>query len=122
MPKVTCRAVVAVGLVLGVAPIVGCATNTGVLPIGPDTYSLSVERAPILGGRSEARRVALTEAGAYCAKQGKELMVVGTSTFASAAVRDTGLDVQFRCLDANDPGLHRPTLVRSPAAVIEVRQ
>ena len=101
--------------------LAACATNTGALSIGPDTYLISVERAPILGGRSAARTVALTDAGRFCAEQGKQLMVLSTGAFHSGPMRDTGLDVQFRCLREGDPGLSRPTLEPAPSSVIEFR-
>jgi hypothetical protein len=44
-----------------------CSQGTGILPAGPDTYTVTEHRAPILGGASEAQRVALTEANDYCA-------------------------------------------------------
>ena len=39
----------------------GCAESTGILPMGPDTYTLSEHYAPIRGGAVTAGKVALTE-------------------------------------------------------------
>jgi hypothetical protein len=46
-------------LLLGSAAVlVGCASSTGILPAGPDTYTLSEKFAPVRGGGDEAQRVA----------------------------------------------------------------
>jgi len=49
----------------------GCATSTGIVPTGPDTYFLSEMRAPAVGGGAEAQRVVLAEASIFCAQQGR---------------------------------------------------
>jgi hypothetical protein len=52
--------------------VVACSQGTGILPAGPDTYTVTEHRAPILGGAAEAQRVAMTEANDYCDHQGKK--------------------------------------------------
>jgi uncharacterized lipoprotein YajG len=42
--------------------LTACAQSSGVLKMGPDTYSVSAAAAPARGGYSEARKLALTEA------------------------------------------------------------
>ena len=44
----------------GLLALAGCATSTGILPAGPDTYTVTEHVAPVRGGSSEAERVALT--------------------------------------------------------------
>lgn len=101
------------------AAMAGCVSvNSGVLPIGPDTYQISVGRAPIAGGPTEARRAALTQAQSYCAQQKRELMVIGTNVWGD---NRGGFDVDFRCLKGGDPGLHRPTLGAVPDVVVKVQ-
>jgi predicted naringenin-chalcone synthase len=80
---------IAVGLA---AVLAGCAMNTGVLPLGPDTYRIQVARAPILGGGMEAQKAALTQAQEYCAAQQKEFVTIATDQ-----PRDTRFEVDFRC-------------------------
>jgi hypothetical protein len=43
-----------------------CASGTGISPAGPDTYTVTERYEPARGGSTEAERVALTEANAYC--------------------------------------------------------
>ena len=54
-----------------VVPLAGCATSTGVLPAGPDTYTLTERFAPVRGGGTEAERVALTKANDFCVEKGR---------------------------------------------------
>jgi hypothetical protein len=51
--------------------LASCSQGTGVLPAGPDTYTATEYRAPILGGGSEAERAAMTEANDYCEHDSK---------------------------------------------------
>jgi hypothetical protein len=78
----------------------GCATNTGVLTTGPGTYSISVEREAMLGGRSAARRIAFTEAADYCRAKSLQLKVLETRAFGSSIVPETGIDISFTCVPA----------------------
>lgn len=63
--------------------LTACTQSSGVLKMGPDTYSASAAAAPAAGGYSEARRMALTEANQYCAQMGKEILVknIGAATY-----------------------------------------
>jgi hypothetical protein len=51
--------------------LAGCATGTGIVPVGPNTYAVSEMRAPALGGGPEAQRAVLDEGNAFCAAQGR---------------------------------------------------
>jgi hypothetical protein len=89
-----------------------CAQGTGVLPFGPDTYTVSEHRAPILGGGSEAQRAAITEATDYCENHGKKLLPLNSTQSGlavnQAAYGNTSFSMTFRCLDPDDPELRRP--------------
>src|SRR5262245_33050488 len=89
-------------------------SSSGVLPLGPDTYRIAVERCAGLacGGSAGAQRAAITEAQAYCAKQGKQFMVIGTNQQRGvyAGSLSASAQIDFRCLVPGDPALARPTL------------
>lgn len=78
----------------------GCATTTGIVPVGPNTYTVSEMRAPALGGGPEAQRAVLAESNAFCASQGR--------VFAPIFMRPDGdpytpyyptaYDATFRCV------------------------
>ena len=109
----------ALGSVIIVLMLTGCATkSSGVLQLGPDTYSVIVEvnynfqsTRPL-----DARKAALNEAKAFCVGIGKELLVTNTR-------RPSGdVEVVFRCLNKGDPELVRPVYRDVPDTVIEDRR
>lgn len=87
--------------------LTGCISSSGVLPMGPDTYSISVHAAPVRG-QAGAKKAALTEANQYCMQQGKTMLVksMDHSTFSSLPGDD--LNIIFQCLSNGDQGLQRP--------------
>lgn len=90
--------------ILAVLLLAGCATSTGVLPTGPDTYSISVERPALDGGRSAARRVAFTEAASYCRARSLQSQILEANPFGGFVEPDTGIDLAFTCVPLNAPG------------------
>jgi hypothetical protein len=55
----------------------GCATSTGVIPAGPDTYTITTNARVGLGGSGAIKR-AVQDANAYCASSGKKMKTVKT--------------------------------------------
>jgi hypothetical protein len=109
---------------LCVAVIAGCATNSGVMPLGPDTYLVTREAGTGFSGTASLKADAFREAGGYCAKQGKEFQVVSTSESKPPFVFGNYLraEVQFMCLAKGDRDLARPKMRPAPDTVIEVKQ
>jgi hypothetical protein len=66
-----------------------CAVSTGILPAGPDTYTVTERRSPVLGGSVEAQKVATLEANDYCAKQGRVFQPMNFQTLT--AMSGTGM-------------------------------
>jgi len=97
----------------------GCAQSSGVLKMGPDTYSISAAAAPARGGPSEARKIALTGANQHCANLGREILVTNVGTATTNIYGAGTAEVTFRCLAKGDPELQRPQYRRSPDAIIE---
>lgn len=109
-------------VLLCVGILTGCAQSSGVLKMGPDTYSVSVHAAPARGGESGARQLALSDANQYCAKDGKEILVTNISSGASSHLPGGTVDITFQCLAKGDRDLRRPTYQQAPSAVIEDRR
>jgi len=97
-------------IMTAVLPIVvsGCAASTGVLPAGPDTYTITEKFAPARGGSLEAKRVALTKANDFCTEKGR--------VFVPSIMREAGPTPQygnteymvtFQCLPPNTPNVAR---------------
>jgi hypothetical protein len=75
------------------ALLVGCASSTGTLPAGPDTYTISEKFAPVRGGGNEAQRDALTQANAFCSQQGRVFVpsMMGDAAHTGRAIRTNRL-------------------------------
>jgi hypothetical protein len=98
-----------------------CAQGTGTLPAGPDTYTVTEHRAPVLGGASEAQRAAMTEANDYCSQDGKKFFPLNMAQQPTVPAGGPGYSVTFRCLEPDDAELKRPNFQPTPNIVIEQR-
>jgi hypothetical protein len=83
-----------------------CAPFVQFAQMGPDTYS--VETGQSFYGQQQA--------GAYCAHQGKQVLITNTQQ------RFDGATTVFRCLIPGDKDYQRPVYESPPAAVIEDRR
>lgn len=100
--------------------LVACNTTSGVLPMGPDTYSLSTSSE--FGGTVEAKKLALTEANNYCKSMGKELLPLNTAQSVKPDWTGDSIghyDIDFRCLGVGDEELQRPQINSVPDIVIK---
>ena len=110
-----------------IAPIIvlaGCASNSGVVPIGQDTFMVSRQAATGFSGSSDLKAKAFQEANQYCSSQNKSLQVVNTTEAQPPYVLGNfpKAEVQFMCLDGKDAELARPKLRKEADAVIEIRK
>lgn len=109
-------------LVVVAGCLVGCQMGTGILPAGPNTYTLTKKVAPILGGSMTAQKQALTEANAYCTQQGRQFAPAQMGAAPSAnPYGPTDYTVTFRCLLPTDPALANFNLERPPDVIVERR-
>jgi hypothetical protein len=80
-------------ILLAGASATGCitATNSGVVPVEQGMYLVAVRRPTDQGGYAESQKIARQEAEAFCAKEGKKLVVT------SEEVGPYAVDLKFRC-------------------------
>ena len=106
---------------VGLVGLVGCAINSGVVPVGKDTYMVSRQAATGFTGSGKLKARALQEASQFCEKQGKKLQTVSFSETKPPYILTNfpKAEIQFMCLDANDPQLMRPRYEREPDVVIK---
>jgi hypothetical protein len=99
----------------------GCATSTGVLKLGPDTYKMTSYRAPIRGGAAGAEEEVLVEANKHCDMQGKQLYVQSSRAIAGSPGQPNlgGFEAIFQCLSDVDPRLKQSNADQSPAIIIK---
>jgi hypothetical protein len=114
------REAIFAALTLAPLTLCSCAMSTGILPAGPDTYTVTERFAPIRGGATEAEQVALPEANAFCEQQGKKFLPVDMDTPTSRNPwGPTGYTVTFRCLAPGNPELAGSHL--APTVIVEQR-
>jgi hypothetical protein len=108
------RTVIGASLALALA-LAACASTTGILPVGPGTYTITERFAPIRGGSHTAKTDALTQANAYSAQQGKQLMSTNMNT------GDRSFELVFKCVTADEAAASNYKVQTAPNIVIENR-
>ena len=109
-----------VGFTLGALLLSGCATSSGVLPFGKDTFTITATNHFTRGGAPGAQTSAIQQANAHCSKSG--LLMSPVSTQTTQGVEDASYQMVFRCLAEDDPEYTRPDWGAAPDVVIENRQ
>lgn len=104
------------------ALLAGCASNSGVVPVGEDTFMVSRQAATGFTGSGTLKAEAFQEASGYCSTQKRKFQLVRTEEAQPPYVFGNfpRAEVYFMCLDADDSELGRP----KPKAdtVIEIKQ
>ena len=76
--------------------LLGCASNSGVFSVAPDTYRVATRATWELGGRAGATRMALAEATDFCIKKGQSLRVI-TNSESYGHFEGGQVDMTFTC-------------------------
>ncbi len=86
-------------IALAALPAAACTATSGVIPIGPGTYTLSDMRAPALGGGPAAQGAALAHASAFCRAQGRAAVLLDGHPDGDphTPYYPTAYDVTFGC-------------------------
>ena len=111
-----------IGLLIALSA--GCASSSGVVKIGPETFTISTSASRGKGGIPAAKQIAYQEAGEECARRGG-LEVFTLSEKTSPITWTEGMasmELNFRCLRSDDPEFQRQRLQSSPDRIIENRQ
>jgi hypothetical protein len=93
-----------------------CTTTPGVVPAGPDTYSIMVDGKP-----SSAMATAFRRAEEFSAKQGKVMVPISTQATPTSAWSWGGYTLIFRALEPDDPEVQRPNPKPVPNVRIETQ-
>ena len=104
--------------------LTACASNTGVLQLAPNTYTLSVGVAgtgSISGNDTKAKREALMQANEYCGSKGKQILVENTKM--NSTISESTSDLIFKCLTESEADAVKDTKYRKETdTVIEYRK
>lgn len=63
-------------LMLAIVALTGCASNSGIVPMGPDTYFVSKQAATGFTGMGTLKGEAIGEAGQFCTTKGKTVQIM----------------------------------------------
>lgn len=75
----------------------GCATSSGVLKTGVNTYNVSANTSPIMGGYNGAKKMAYKEARAYCLSLNKQIFVIKHNTHRTTNAGAARTELDFQC-------------------------
>jgi hypothetical protein len=80
--------------------LTGCASNSGVVAMGADTYFVSRQAATALSGMANLKADALGEAGQFCGAKGKTLHVVSQKDAEPPFILGNypKTELQFKCV------------------------
>lgn len=104
--------------------LISCASNSGVVPIGPDTFMVSRQAATGFSGSGNLKAEAFQEANQYCVSQNKVMQVISTNEAMPPYILGNfpKAEVQFMCLNPSDPELARPKLRKEADTTVEIRK
>ena len=89
------------GVIIAAALLVGGCSGTGIVAVGPDTYNLTKQIAPVVGGDAEAATAALAEVNAFCEQKGLTFAPTSMGPVPSGLNPPSTYSVTFQCLSAN---------------------
>ena len=92
---------VLLALSMGVLILSGCASNSGVVPNGDDTFMVSRQAATGFSGLGTLKADAIQEANQYCLQQDKTLHVISATEAEPPFILGNfpKADVKFSCVD-----------------------
>ena len=105
-----------------IAIVSGCASNSGVVKISPDTYMIfKTDRAGIFGDASRMKANVIREANAFAESQGKVAIPISTQAtpMGTGPGQFATFEYQFKVIDKNDPEAQRTSLVPRADVLIE---
>jgi hypothetical protein len=110
-----------VKLVIGLLLVLsGCASNSGVVPIGNDTYKIYKRGATGFSGSDAVKSEVMIQASEYCATKNKTVQVVNVILGSPPYIFGNfpKAEVQFQCVDPNAV-VQSQASKAAPAAVVQ---
>ena len=97
-----------------------CAAS-GPVQVGRDTYMVANTGAWSWSSGAALKADLYQQANTYCHSRGLLIQPVSTNSNNGDLYQFAHAELQFRCLAAGDPEIHRPAMGRAPDVVIENR-
>ena len=104
--------------------LVACASHTGIVPMGKDTYMIAKQQGTGFPGLGSMKGEIITEGNNYCRSQNKEFQIVSTNETQPPYVLGNypRSEITFMCISSTDPELQRPKLQKTPDTVIQIQK
>ena len=98
--------------------LAGCAVNTGIVPYGPNSYVVARQAATGFSGSGDLKAEALREADQHCKAQKKAVKVIAVKEAQPPFIFGNfpKAEVQFACLEPDDPEFNNPRQADSPGS------
>ncbi len=110
-------------LVVSFVVVAGCASNSGVVKISPDTYMLTrQDKAGMFGDAAAMKAEVLRDAMVYAEKLGKVAIPLATQETPAGPGRFATIEYQFRIVDPSDTEARRTSLTPRADVVIEKKE
>jgi hypothetical protein len=80
--------------------IAGCAANSGIIPIGQDSFMVSRQAATGFSGSGNLKAEAITEANQYCISRNKAVQVMNATEAQPPFILGNypKAEIQFKCI------------------------
>jgi hypothetical protein len=87
-------------LLLVQVSLAGCASNSGIVPMGSDTYFVSKQAATGFSGMGTLKAEAIGEAGQFCSTKGKTVQIMAQNDAQPPFILGNfpKTEVAFRCV------------------------
>jgi hypothetical protein len=112
-------------LTIGVFSVLtGCASHTGVVSIGKDTFMIAKQQATGFPGLGNMKAEIIVEGSGFCRTKNKEFQLVSTNESQPPYILGNypRSEITFMCVSGNDPELQRPKLLKTPDTVIQIKK
>jgi hypothetical protein len=86
-------------LVVTAITLTGCATQTGVVPNGSDSYMVSRQDGGITGALGTLKAENLKDAADFCAKKGQKFTVLNSEDVPRALGKIPQSTLYFKCVE-----------------------
>lgn len=101
--------------------ITACAYNSGVVPMGKDTYMLSNTSTTAYASGTQMLAKLYQQAAIYCGERNLTVQPIRETSKDGAPYQKANAMLQFRCLADGDHELRRPTMENTPDVIIQGR-
>lgn len=101
--------------------LASCASHTGVVQIGQDSYMIAKQQGTGFPGLGNMKAEIISEGFKYCSDNQLEFQIISTNETSPPYILGNypRAEIQFMCLKKGDSQLGRPRLEKTPDIIIQ---